>query len=838
VILCMISMLLIRWRLRAKHRRRLAQINAAADGGINRFPASHMCITDEDVARMPGTRAAACRSLQDRNRRSLYTPMSSRETLESRPVLKSLERVKEINRNDRENTVPMWPLPRRCIRSDGSPLSKKTSTTPRDKKGSAWNFTPKRATDTAPKPSQQSDTRPCSLDNIQNKVEKKPSPTTDRRLPDRVDNGSSPNGDLKPAPLFHDKRRSKSHGNVSQMAGGKRIAAGLYVTDPQDHGTQSVPRGTQSVPRRTHVPRSMSMCSQDPGAAPTHLLPPLPFEIESDQNRRTKSPADFSGCGSLFSDNTSILNDEESNILSHAETGLTSIGLSSPFFSSTLSESTPRDLSLWGTSELREKASRMSVSESLKLRPQLSTQRSYRASIEDSLSGSISSSLSMSLIDPALRTASSSDLAKRKSRANSDSNMETPRRGEKKKAKRPTSPSSPLRKLTEFEIHEDESNERLSMCILRPISGNEGHPYSSGQHPSPTATDSQFLWDPYTSKPPGKTGDTISGHHRQNCVRIPDMPISAESPTPSRIEELKDVPPNTAIKHIVAHKPNMAFRPPSRATFDVHYTPLGRIQNAHLPKVAPPYSPTLSMAEMYDEKSDGPESAMSTPTRKPSHKIPSGSHPNRAKSIFNNQPKNPWPLPEPASECTDPQTSNIFPQSSQHHCDPPTETDSRPRSSLFNFPNPPKRPFPPNWRAPKTPIRGPRAIPRAASNLKNSPSRRSPSRSPSKGIAKAYSTNGPRLDLRTSIMQLRRQNSEVNVHQSNGSREHKRYLSIGDDIFEDEGKENEWGGMRGSKTMPFLNEARGASMPDRRSGGLGVGTPSSFYDGEDYFGEA
>lgn len=835
MILCVMGMLFIRWRLRGKHRRRLAHINTTADACNNRFPPSHMCITDEDVARMPGTRVVVCRSLQDRNRRSLYTPMSSRETLESRPVLKSLERVKEINRNDQEITVPMWPLPRRCIRSDGSPLSKKTSTTPRIRKDTIWNFSPRRATDGAARHSQERDRRPSSLDIVQNKDEKGPSPTADRRLADRVENSATPSGDLKPAPLFHDKRRSKSHGNMSQMARGKTIAAGLYVTEAQDRETQSVPRGTQSVPRRTHVPRSMSVCSQDPGAAPTHLLPPLPFEIASDQNQRAKSPADFSGCGSLFSDNTSILNEEESNILSHAETGLTSIGLSSPFFSSPLSESTPKGLNFWGTSGLRDKASRMSVSGSLNLRPQIGSQRSYRASIENSLPGSISSSLSMSLIDPALRTASGTDLAKRKSRANSETNLETPRRGEKKKAKRATSPSSPLRKRADFEIHEDSPNERLSMCILRPISGNEGNLYSSSHHPSPTATDGHFLWDPYTSKSPGIPGDKISGHHRQNCAHISGIPIPAESPTPSRVEELSDTPQNTAIKHIVVHKPNMTFRPPSRATFDIHYTPPGRL--AHEPKISPPYSPTPSMADSYDD----PVSAASTPTRKPNQKVPSASHPNRAKSTSNNRPNNPWPLPGPASECTNHQKSSIFPESSQRHEEPPSDMESRPPSSLFNFPDPPKRPFAPNWRGPKTPIRGPRALPRLPSNPNNSPSRRasrspsrSPTRSPFKGIGKAY---GPRFDLRASIMQLRRQNSEINVHQSNGSREHKRYLSIGDDIFEDEGKENEWGGVRGSKTMSFVGEARGAGTLERGTAGVQGVTPSSFHDGEGYFGE-
>lgn len=842
MVLCVTCVLLIRWRLCAKHRHELARINAAADGGVDRFPPSHMSITDEDVARMPGTRAAAARrSLQDRNRRSLYTPMSSRETLESRPVLKGLERVKEINRNDRESTVPVWPLPRRCIRSDGSPLSKKTSTTPRKRKDGAWNSSPMTATDRLSRRSEEQHVRPPSLDIIQSKIEDEPSPNAEIRPPNRIVNSSSPNGDLKPPPLFHDKQRCNSHGNIFTRNQKKKNVAGIYLAKVQPRGTHSVPCGTRPVPCRTHVPRSMSVCSQDPGAAPTHLLPPLPFEIVSDQNQRVKSPTDFSGCGSLFSDNTSILDDEETKILSHAETDLTSLCLSSPFLSSSLSQSTPKGLSLWSNSELQERASPMSVSKSLDLRPQLSSQRSLRASIENSLPKSISNGLSMPLLDLASNTASNSDMNKRKSRADSKSNVGPPRKGGKKKAKRGNSPSFPLRNRTDFDIHEDSPNERLSMCILRPISGNEGSLNPCGQRPFSIATDNPFLWDPHTSMPPGKPRDRTSGRHHQDCVRITNVPISIDSQYPSRVEELKESSQDTVIKHTVVHRPNMTFRPPSRATFDVHYTPPGRLRNTQVAKISPPCARMLFKVNMYDEENEDPESAISTPTRKPSDKTPSGTHPDSAKSIFDNLPKSPWPLPEPASESTNSQESNILNPSIQHHEDPFPDMESRPSSYFFNFPDPPKRPFSPNWREPKTPIRGPRALPSLPPNLNNSPSRRgsrsssySPSRSPFRDVVKAYGDGRSKIDLRASILQLRRQNSEVNNHQSHGSREHERYLSISDDIFTDEGAENERGGIRGSKTVPFGD---GASTPKRGSMGISIGTPSSFYDGKGFLRE-
>jgi len=74
----------------------------------------------------------------------------------------------------------------------------------------------------------------------------------------------------------------------------------------------------------------------------------------------------------------------------------------------------------------------------------------------------------------------------------------------------------------------------------------------------------------------------------------------------------------------------------------------------------------------------------------------------------------------------------------------------------------------------------------------------------------------------------------VNNHQSKGSREHKRYLSIGDDvggvsaIFGNDEKENETQGeaVKRSKVLPDFDD--GVEIDTHRR-------PSSFYDGDGFF---
>ena len=108
-------------------------------------------------------------------------------------------------------------------------------------------------------------------------------------------------------------------------------------------------------------------------------------------------------------------------------------------------------------------------------------------------------------------------------------------------------------------------------------------------------------------------------------------------------------------------------------------------------------------------------------------------------------------------------------------------------------------------------------------------------------------------------MALRRQNSEIIEQGSRVSREHKRYLSIGDISdggdsaileIEDVGKENsgtgrvsgdgKGEGLKGSRTVPVFGESGRVGVEKKWNGGTRMGSASSmsFYGGEEnaFFG--
>ena len=809
VLVCGVCILSIRLILRRKYKRRMAKIDTEIEGRLSRIASSHMHISDEDVARIPGTNATA--RLQDYYSRSPYTPMASRETPESRPDLKSLQSTESSTREGQQTVTPVqsWPLPRRLTRSDGTPLANTpvSSTSPK-KKHKNQKRCSSRTTEKESKDSFETNARPTSLEIIQNKL----------------DNPTSPNAGLKPKPLFHNKPRSISHGMISRL--------GQNTTNTNDPGIKSFSKSCH--------PRSVSVCSQEPGAAPTHVLPPLPFELVPKGKKSAKSPPDFSACESLFSDNSSVLNDQQSTVLSQAETNPTSVGLASPQMSSPISEAPMKGLGLWDIDQ--EKASPINNIKALKLRPQLNTQKSFRGSVRYSLPRSESSGLSMSLLDQASHPGSNANSPRRGSQANPKPKVSSPSQVNGKPTHQQASRQpSPLKHDINPEREEDLRCKRASISVLCPISGNQGAPLTSpdGKHRSSIATDDPFRWDLRTSVPAGMRTGVQNGDKCQSYSRI------EESDEQSRGEKSSD---------IVVYKPKHmegVFQPPSKPTFDVHFIP-GRSQFSTATQT-PPFSPTLAMFNFYERANSSPESAISTPTKKPNRQT---SFDNRLSSIFDNPFTTSWRLSSPANEERLEQTRKdsafqISSQSQHRYSDSAAPGEElRPPSSLFDFPNPPKRTIYPSWRRPKTPIRGPRAQP---DNNRNSPTRRclshsaskSPPKSPSARISKAYG-NSPSFDLRRSIMALRRQNSEVNNHQSRGSREHKRYLSIGDTsdkesaIFEDDRKENggRSKGLKGSKTMPLVGERIEDGSLKRwggPSGGPRVGTPMSFYDGDGFF---
>ena len=727
-----------------------------------------MSITDEDVARMPGTRRALRHSLQTTSpygSSSPYAPISSQETLR-RPVMTPSLKTKVDNQPDHGPITPQhsWPLPRRLKRSDATPLirmqkSSWTSNTERvknDTKASTGIADMKANIKT-----QCKDHTGLMAGGIK----------TNDQSPGR---DPSPSADLKPKPFFSGQQRSISHGMISKFSDKSRQTAELYIVDSEE---------TRQKDRATH-PRSLSVCSQQSGLAPTQPIPPLPFEIASKRFHSVKSPTDSSGKRgsgiSLFSDNTSVLGDDWSKALSQADTDLTSLGLASPL----VADSTTKCLGMYekagsaerDSSNFQERASPLEAAKALNFRPPLHSQRSFRASIQESLTRSNSSGLSMSLLEQGLSCNDSSPSLKDAAGTQTKLKLLMPKSGEKRQTRLRISQSSPLSHGSVFNIHEDVQSKRASTSILQTISGNEGSPEPNpmNKRPSSIATEDPFQWDAITFlqlESPSAIKGPEKKHKRQNCVRISNIPVKLHSPTPSAIEEGEENHHEISFSNHPLGRPlanrkqkQTTFRPPSRLNFDPQLTPTPHSRNDPMSNRSP-YSPTLSMFNFYDE-GDSPGSMVSTPTRKPPCRRPSGAHPNRQKSIFGNINVTPWPLPDSTNqETTDPEKPNVFEQNPEPESQK-NSLDSRPSSFLFDFPSPPQRLNVQNWRLPKTPIRGPRAPPSSFC----SPSRR---RSPTRGVTKSYSTS-PGKDLMRSVMALRRMNSEANGGDG-GAKGHKRY---------------------------------------------------------------
>lgn len=762
--------------LRHKHRRLLSQINLAGERRLSGFatgPNAIMSITDEDVARMPGTRASGHRSLHTPyNRNSLYTPMASRESLPRRAYI---PKARLNDQDDHESVIPQqsWPLPRRMTRADGTPLVKMPSST----------LTPiTERSKNAPRSPPTKDTRNADV------TLRKDLTTSDRNLEVNEKDGEvakvSLGADLTPKPLFHGQQRSSSHGMIAELANGNK-------TEPR-------------APRRTsQFPRSKSMYSQEPGLAPLQPLPPLPSKITSKRLPRAKSPQQSTrraSGGSLFSEQTSILDDNWSKAFSQAGTDFTSITLASP----PLPASAPEGIGqyegnhvVWGLSHEDGKASPIGASKQMSFRPQLYTQRSFRASIQESLPRSKSSglSLSMSLHGPS-RAESRASLGKDPSSTHSKSRVAIPRSAEKRKPRRGISPSSPLCRANDFTIHDETKIKRASTSILNAVSSNEGSPASSSwnKRPRSVATSNPLEWDveSLSATKPSAPEDRTSGHQRQNCIRIPNIPFVVPSPLkPQAIQEREELLQENPVTQNKPRPKLTAFRPPSSQDFDFALqTSLGlHRENSRTTEKNSPFSPTQFMMNLYREDDNCPDSEVDTPTRKPNSRRPSSTHPDRRKTIFDNPIPTVWPLPtSPKENHPDPEkfTRNMTRLSTQSN-DQDSNADSRPTSFLLNFswPQPPKPAENPKWRDPKTPIRrigGPRAPPFRYISPNR---RRSPIRS---GVGKR--SVSPAKDLRRSVAALRRMNSEVAGGGGRKSKEHKRYLSIGEGegsaIFEDD----------------------------------------------------
>lgn len=805
---------------RMRQKKQLARILAAGERRLSGYPGGHFSLTDADVARMPGTRSVLRRPTHSSRGSSRgYTAITSRESLQRRPILASMSRAVVREQPVPQNTTssPSWPLPRRLTRSNATPLVnlRTPSLTP---------ITEKSAKKLGKDIAVAVDVQPFRVDKDKAKIQLPALDAQKSFQPDII---------IKPKPLFHDKPRSSSASALAQWSNKAQVSEA------------TVSNREKALPT-PGFPRSSSLCSQQPGLAPQKPMPRLPSNLPVPKRIQSiKSPTELSSRrtsgNSLFSGDTYILDDRAFRPFSQAETDFTSISLASP----SIVDSKPEGLGIFTGDDVDWKSSKFGEASGLCLpvkavRPhtQAGSRKSLRASIVNSLPRSESSGLSMSLLDHGpSRNTSSASLSTGPPVLSNKSSLGIPGNTNRKSARlRGISPASPLRTISVCGNNEDDKSKRVSTSILQVVSGNSGSSLHDriDKRPSSWSTGNPFAWDSTTSIQLGKPSamkDRAKGHKPQSSTSIPNnQPLLMPTRFLSQAGAIEAAPLNAScLTPSLDLSKNDYFlpRPPSRITFDPQINPNPNMKSFHNVGGAN-YSPTLSMVDLYNSGTNSPlELEGSTRERKPSVQGPSGANHNWHKQVISQDDPTRWSIlpPDMDPEELDPSKPSQLPESFMGSFDSGS-------SFLFPMPPPSRRSYSSNRRSPSSsPIRGPRAPP-ARHN-------------PSKRISKSFHS-GSGKDLRKSIMYIRRMNSEAADLQP---KQHQRYLSIGrtgSTIFEDDavlqdifgdirGKaeevEKDSGGGRAPKDMPLSSAADdyGLSTP-KKVLGLTWGSPGSLYD--------
>ena len=777
---------------RTNHRRLLARPNSTGQRRLSRCASAHLSITDEDVARMPGNRVALRRSLQASSRRSPYTPMSSRDTLEARSTPKSpWQSTKKVQYEN--ELVQAWPLPRRLQRSQVKPTVKLRS--------SPAYSTKEKERESSERPSVNKDTLRAVILPRQTEAYSPTEISVTSASPT-----DSPKLHLTPKPLFHGKQRSISHGVMNKSIDNRRKAPVQHV------GGSSDP--TPRLLDRAALQRSTSMY-EEPGPSPTQLLPPLPFQIEAKGGpQRVQSPTEFStrrlSGGTYVSDNTSILDgDETPKAHSRAETESTSIDLMSP---RTIGSAAISIDDIKADQKFMDSPGRLgglTPSKKLTFQPPLNQQTSFRASVHDSLPRSKSGGLSVNL---SLHCSSNATSITRPTKGMSFDTAKIECSSQlcldNEKARQDISRRG--RSNTTFHINKDAKSHSSPPPVLASISGNEGGITSNRSITGLTVFATETVQNQKTiasmpQRTPSDSDAKSSLHKRKHSPSVTDIPLVAAMSQENIFEErneedLQDCPsPRTVVNLNLEQDPK--FRPPSLQTFDPQLPTEARKYNPL--RHSSPVSQHLSLDSSQDED-DSPDTEIYTPTRKPSSRR---HHLNRLNSIFaTTSDQDSWPL----TNTLEPIESMLI----QHHRSASTKSDEHGTShappafsiNFLDFPEPPRslprRPNYSTWRVPKIAIRGPRAAP-WSSHV--STTRLPPRASPHRGVTKARGVspgkvNTPSRSPRRNVlalenaMTLRRMNSEAQSEAAaRRSKEHKRYLSIGSwesTIFDDGMDEN------------------------------------------------
>ncbi|KAL8847545.1 MAG: hypothetical protein Q9221_007404 [Calogaya cf. arnoldii] len=757
---------------------------------------AHMSLTDEDVSRMPGMRRLRSTPY---NHPPGWAPISSRESVAKKAWTPNPADIDPVT------GLPPWPvrIPRRLKKSQSSPVVRMPP-------AALSPITERSTNNTATSPSLS------NLSILDHSAKSQPKVTSRIEVyrpsgrPPSLD--SSP-GLLRPKALFHGSQRSSSHGNLATSAFNPRLGE----SDPTS--TEDVELQNLQLAR---MPRSSSLCSQQPGQAPTEPVPPLPIELPATKEAQSKniptdlSPQRVSGI-SLLSGDTSVLDESASRAFSHAETDFTSISLTSPLGSHSpvglgISTNNPK----WNFSRIDRSASPLSASKTRNIRPQVTQQHSFRASVHNSLPRSASSGLSISLLD---RVSPNPKSTLKPSNANST--LRVPPLGQLQSR-------VPLPTPNIFQVAEDKKSKRASTSVLQAVSGNQGSPIKNPwtDRPSSIATEDPFRWDPKTSMQPGKPSamkNPAQRHKRRRTIYHPNR------------------------RHAIF--PHGAGWPPLLSSSITPRDPPSELSLSLPLPLSPPQSsifekPTFSQKQEWDRQEEW------NPTRPPSFLFQFPSPP-LTTTTFSSAPS--------ISNSTSTSTST-------QHPPPRHPAHTIPHRSLSTSPSKPHSP------THHLQILGPRPLPTHRSRI-TKPSSISPRSSTS---LNRRSASPAKADLlRRSILELRRMNSEVSSQSlqslRNGGGEsrqgrgggHGRYLSLGYDDHDtedvDQGGMNEKGageviegrqkgeeegvrvfGGRGEKNggerMMQGRREIGTSTPTKTRGGkrgsiLGLGTPGSLYDG-------
>lgn len=766
-----ITILVIIMSQRVKHRKLMAQTDAAGERRLSRYPGGNVSITDEDVARMPGTAAALRSSLHASQKRSpTYLPMSSREEVDSRIcancITKQTVMARQCSTSERAPEIPLQ-NPLRLKRANGHPMIELHSTS----LGTAQEL--------AKHSQSAADANVNALDGESGSRAKHVTdgPAEDEIAIVRIHAMPKQNLPTLPKPLFQENRKSISHGMLSDYMELQR--------QKKDDTTACAPVKTDNIPR------SVSLCSQDASKPPSYPVPALPPAAVVTGRQRSVQRSQNSARHSFIGANARhhCLEAEAPKIESPTlvRSSVTSLTFSHPELLHYYTSGSPERFMDDSISPLKDisPGSGM-IGRVPALKPSKSSPMSLRAGQRTS-------------------DTRSEKIGAARDRTHPDNN---PGVDEARQLTDPTRVKDPHISVFDFnlEVGIGESacaSKRSSISALQVISGNE--PRQSQKRPSSIAAKEQLKADAIhsvherkTKRTAPKSSDRNSGLDTSSSpnlalYRAPD----AEAKTTVRQPRASEI---STLRQPRVDAPS--FRPPSRSTFDpqlMHPLQSHRSSSGS----ARPHSRALAQLNDFDDFGSSPGSELSTPTKRPNRHQPSASHPNRQRPIFDSSQFANWPLvnqqstiKSSAQVTTSHSDSNIFVLDEHMKAlenQKPVPTNP---SLLYRFPSPPSVISDSSNLEPmklklarKASVRGPRTPPH--SSLANRCNRSSPVIATPTSHGKRSSMDKAASDLRKSVIALRRMNSSIpdynsSPYKSQPNREfagpggHRWYLSLSD----------------------------------------------------------